>query len=142
MRDPEGKVTKVKADDVKERSPVISTMPPLALILPKREVRDVVAYLVTLKATICAVKVLPTLAPKMTAIDWENVMTPAVMNPTTRTVVTDEEFSTAVTTAPVIAPRNRFRVSLPRSILRPSPAAAALVPAGSRPGPTTLHREA
>ncbi len=49
LRDPEGKVTKVKSAEVKERSPVISTMPPIALILSKREVRDVVAYLATLK---------------------------------------------------------------------------------------------
>lgn len=49
LRDPEGNVTKVKAADVKERSPVISTMPPVAMILSKREVRDVVAYLMTLE---------------------------------------------------------------------------------------------
>ncbi len=50
LRDPEGKVTRIKADDVRERSPIISTMPPVALILSKREVRDVIAYLETLKA--------------------------------------------------------------------------------------------
>ena len=49
VRDPEGKVTKVKVANVKERSPVLSTMPPLGMILSKREVRDVVAYLATLK---------------------------------------------------------------------------------------------
>ena len=50
LRDPEGKVTKVKAKDVDKRSPVLSTMPPLGVILSKREVRDVVAYLDTLRA--------------------------------------------------------------------------------------------
>ena len=50
LRDPEGKTTRIKAADVKERSPVVSTMPPMGLILSKRDVRDIVAYLATLKA--------------------------------------------------------------------------------------------
>ena len=50
LRDPENKVTKVKSKDVKERSAVVSTMPPMGLILQKREVRDVVEYLASLKA--------------------------------------------------------------------------------------------
>ncbi len=50
IRDPEGKVTKVKTDDVKERTPVISTMPPMGLILQKREVRDLIEYLASLQA--------------------------------------------------------------------------------------------
>ncbi|MGC6465115.1 MAG: PVC-type heme-binding CxxCH protein [Akkermansiaceae bacterium] len=49
IRDPEGKKTKVKASDIKERSPVISTMPPMGQILKKREIRDVIEYLSTLK---------------------------------------------------------------------------------------------
>ena len=51
IRDPENKVTKVKVADVKERTAVVSTMPPMGLILKKREVRDVVEYLASLKAT-------------------------------------------------------------------------------------------
>jgi putative membrane-bound dehydrogenase-like protein len=50
VADPEGKVTKVKIADIKERSPVVSTMPPVGLILNKREVRDLIEYLSTLKA--------------------------------------------------------------------------------------------
>jgi quinoprotein glucose dehydrogenase len=50
LRDSDGKVTKIRAADVKERSPVISTMPPMGLILSKREVRDIVAYLASLRA--------------------------------------------------------------------------------------------
>ncbi|NNE94080.1 MAG: c-type cytochrome [Verrucomicrobiales bacterium] len=50
IRDPEGKITKVKSDDVKERTPVITTMPPAGLILQKREVRDVIEYLASLQA--------------------------------------------------------------------------------------------
>jgi quinoprotein glucose dehydrogenase len=49
LRDPAGKVTKIRAADVQERSPVISTMPPMGLILSKRDLRDIVAYLATLK---------------------------------------------------------------------------------------------
>jgi len=45
-----GKSTRIDAADVKERSPVVSTMPPMGLILSKRDVRDIVAYLATLKA--------------------------------------------------------------------------------------------
>ena len=51
------------------------------------------AYWVMLKATIWAVKVLPTFAPIMTPTDWARLMNPAEMNPTTRTVVTDDELS-------------------------------------------------
>lgn len=50
VADAEGKVTKVKTADIKERSPVISTMPPMGLILKKREVRDLIEYLSSLKS--------------------------------------------------------------------------------------------
>ncbi|MFT6862418.1 MAG: quinoprotein glucose dehydrogenase [Akkermansiaceae bacterium] len=49
IRDAEGKTTQVKSSEVKERSPVISTMPPMGLILKKREIRDIIEYLTTLK---------------------------------------------------------------------------------------------
>jgi quinoprotein glucose dehydrogenase len=49
VRDPEGKETSVPVDKIKERSPVISTMPPMGFILQKSEIRDVVAYLAGLK---------------------------------------------------------------------------------------------
>jgi quinoprotein glucose dehydrogenase len=49
VRDPEGKETSVPVDKIKERSPVISTMPPMGFILQKSEIRDVVAYLASLK---------------------------------------------------------------------------------------------
>lgn len=50
IRDLEGKTTKVNSAEIKERSPVISTMPPMGLILQKREVRDVIEYLASLQA--------------------------------------------------------------------------------------------
>jgi len=49
IRDAENKVTKVKASDVKERTPVVSTMPPIGNILKKREIRDLMAFLASLK---------------------------------------------------------------------------------------------
>lgn len=49
LRDPEGKETNVPVDKIKERSPVISTMPPMGFILQKSEIRDVLAYLLSLK---------------------------------------------------------------------------------------------
>jgi len=50
IRDLEGASQKVKAADIQERTDVISTMPPVSLILQKREIRDVIEYLSTLRA--------------------------------------------------------------------------------------------
>lgn len=49
LRDAEGKEIVVTAADIKERTPVVSTMPPMGFILQKGEIRDVVAYLSGLK---------------------------------------------------------------------------------------------
>ena len=51
------------------------------------------------------------LAPMITPIDCWRFSRPAERKPTTRTVVTDEDWITAVTKAPVKAPKKRFRVS-------------------------------
>ena len=80
------------------------------------------------KATICAVIVVPTLAPRMTPIDWLSVSNPAEMKPTTSTVVTEDDWMTAVMRAPAIAAVKRFLVSrassffmlLPATVLRDS----------------------
>ena len=82
------------------------------------------ASAVVLNATICAVTVVPTLAPKITPTDWVKVRSPALTKPTTSTVVTDDDWMTAVTMAPVIAPRIRFPVSLASSTFICLPAAA------------------
>ncbi len=50
IRDAENKPIKVPVDQVKERTPVVSTMPPMFALLKKGEIRDVVAYLASLKA--------------------------------------------------------------------------------------------
>ena len=50
IRDAEKKVTKVKVGDIKKRTPVVSTMPPMGLILKKREVRDLIEFLSTLRS--------------------------------------------------------------------------------------------
>jgi len=49
LRDAEGKEIVVASDTIRERTPVISTMPPMGLILQKGEIRDLVAYLAGLK---------------------------------------------------------------------------------------------
>lgn len=49
IRDPNGKVTKIAKEDVSRRGDVISVMPPMGLILNKRELRDVIEYLSKLK---------------------------------------------------------------------------------------------
>jgi len=48
IRDPEGKDVRVRAKNIEQRSPVVSTMPPMGLILTKQEIRDVIAYLAEL----------------------------------------------------------------------------------------------
>ena len=50
IRDAENKPIKVPVDQVKERTPVVSTMPPMFALLKKNEIRDVVAYLAGLRA--------------------------------------------------------------------------------------------
>ena len=50
IRDAENKTVKVPMGQIKERSPVISTMPPMMALLKKHEIRDVVAYLASLKS--------------------------------------------------------------------------------------------
>ena len=49
LRDPEGKESKIPIEKIQEKSPVVSTMPPMGFILNKGELRDVVAYLKSLK---------------------------------------------------------------------------------------------
>ena len=82
------------------------------------------ARAVVLNATICAVIVVPTLAPKITPTDCTRVMSPALTNPTTSTVVTEEDWITAVTMAPVTAPIAGLPVSLANSVFIWFPAAA------------------
>jgi hypothetical protein len=50
LRDAEGKTTRIAVADIDTRSPVVSTMPPMGLILQKHEIRDLVAFLKTLRA--------------------------------------------------------------------------------------------
>ena len=73
---------------------------------------------------ICAVTVVPMLAPMITPMDWDIDMSPEVMKPTTSTVVTDEDWITAVTKAPVMTAANRLAVSAPRIPRMRSPATA------------------
>ena len=47
----DGKMKEVAVVDVKSKTPPISSMPPVGLILKKHEIRDIIAYLQTLKGT-------------------------------------------------------------------------------------------
>jgi putative heme-binding domain-containing protein len=47
---PDGKLQTVPLDQIAARTPPISVMPPMLGILTKSEIRDVVAYLASLKA--------------------------------------------------------------------------------------------
>ena len=72
------------------------------------------AYFLMGKATICAVIVVPMSAPRMTPMACESDIRFAVTNPTSITVVTEDDWMMAVTTAPVTRPMSRLVVSLPR----------------------------
>lgn len=50
LRSPDGKTQKVTRDQIASSTPPISVMPPMLGILTKSEIRDVVAYLASLKA--------------------------------------------------------------------------------------------
>ncbi len=49
VRTPEGQKVAIPVADIQQRTPVVSLMPPMGQILKKREIRDVLAYLTTLK---------------------------------------------------------------------------------------------
>ena len=68
------------------------------------------------------VTVVPTLAPKMTAIDCASDMRPALTKLTTITVEADELCISAVIRRPVMTPVTRFLVITPRMVRRRSPA--------------------
>ena len=76
----------------------------LAKIMPNPIATKSRAYFVTLKAMIWAVIVVPMLAPMITPTDCDSDIRPALMKPTTSTVVTDDDWITAVIRAPVAAP--------------------------------------
>ena len=48
IRDAENQTIKVPVGEIQSRTPVISTMPPMNVLLQKREIRDLVEYLTTL----------------------------------------------------------------------------------------------
>jgi len=48
VRDPEGTNQRIPADSIAQRSPVVSTMPPMGMILQPGELRDLIAYLKSL----------------------------------------------------------------------------------------------
>ena len=96
-------------------------------VLPTNNMRNPTATgssanLVTLNATIWAVIVVPILAPRITPMAWDRDMRPAVTKPTSMTVVTDEDWITEVTKAPVSIPMTRLVVSLARMAFMRSPA--------------------
>src|SRR5690606_27267303 len=49
IRDTEGKESVIPASEIASRSPVVSTMPPVGLLMSRSDLRDLVAYLVSLQ---------------------------------------------------------------------------------------------
>ena len=49
VKDPAGKITKYKKTDIASKTKPISGMPPMHLLLKPMEIRDLTAYMATLK---------------------------------------------------------------------------------------------
>ena len=75
----------------------------------------------SIKRMICAVMVVPILAPKTILTDCFRLRIPAAIRPTVSTIVAVELCITAVTSIPVIIPINGFCVSLPSAFFSASP---------------------
>ena len=109
-------------------SPIRATPHCLTLsAFPTRSMRKPTAiisrpYLWTSKAMIWAVTVVPTLAPMITPMAWLRLNRPVETKATTRTVVADEDWITAVVMVPARAAVNRFLVRRPRRFFMPPPA--------------------
>ena len=69
--------------------------------------------------------VVPILAPMMIQTAWRRVIIPELTNPTTMTVVADDDWITAVMTAPTRTPRKRLAVNFSRICFILFPAAAS-----------------
>jgi hypothetical protein len=78
--------------------------------------------------------VVPMFAPRMTPNDCTKVSSPASTRATTMMIVTDDESSTAVATAPVSAPARRFVVKRASSWRMRSPATSR-IPSARRATP-------
>ena len=79
----------------------------------------------TSSAISCPVMVVPMLAPMMIHTACCSVSIPEFTNPTTITVVADDDWMTAVIPAPTATPRKRFEVSFSRIPFIRFPAAAS-----------------
>ena len=93
------------------------------------------------------VTVVPMLAPMITPTAWDSCIMPEFTNPTTITVVAEEDWITAVTTSPSSTPINRLEVSFSRSrSMRPpdsldSPSPMALIPYRNRASPPSMVKK-
>ena len=79
----------------------------------------------TSRAMSWPVMVVPMLAPMMIHTACRRVIMPELTKPTTITVVAEEDWITAVITAPTRTPRNRLEVSRSRMRFIRLPAAAS-----------------
>jgi hypothetical protein len=70
--------------------------------------------------------VVPISAPRITPMDCVRVMTPALTNPTTKTVVIELDCIMDVTISPTASPLNLLLVTVLIIFLRPSPATACM----------------
>ena len=79
----------------------------------------------TSRAISWPVMVVPMLAPIIIHTAWRRVIMPELTKPTTMTVVAEEDWMTAVMTAPTSTPSRRLEVSFSRMLFIRLPAAAS-----------------
>ena len=116
-----------------KRTPIPAIMPPMCwafLFLkntigttPTKAIRGARAPIS--KAMSCPVMVVPMLAPMIIHMAWFKVIRPEFTNPTTMTVVAEEDWIIAVIPAPTKTPKNRFAVSRSRICFMRLPATAS-----------------
>ena len=114
-----------------KRIPSPAIIPPIAssFLLLKKAIKATPTNAITgAKAVISIainwpVIVVPILAPIITQTAFSNFINPALTNPTVMTVVADDDWITAVITAPTPTPRKRFVVSFSKIVFILFPAA-------------------
>ena len=87
----------------------------------KRSTNEPPVESISIKRMICAVTVVPMLAPRTMLTDCFRSRMPAPIRPTVKTIVAVELWMTAVTSMPVIRPITGFCVSFPSAFFSASP---------------------
>ncbi|MBF8288540.1 MAG: hypothetical protein HW381_1648 [Candidatus Rokubacteria bacterium] len=126
-----GAIASVMTRMPRKTNPKPSTACPRLLTSPRRPKKESAkpaptmsrARSWTLKARSCTVKVVPMSAPRITPSDWRKLTSPAETKPISMSVVAEEDWMTAVASAPEHTADRRVRVALVSMCRRCPPAA-------------------